>query len=243
MNRAPLVLSVVLAAASARADVANFDSFAEGENGQIITDGTITFTNLDRRIDGDPVPGFLAIEDASQDLAGLDGFTPNNVLSFGGYSPGPGGSYGRFGSLDIMPAAPATSASLHMFEFGGNSGLSITLEAIRNGTVVNTVSIPTFSQFGLHHYALALNGAEFDTLHLSVGPDPSAVIFGVIDTVEITGGGGGCPADWNSNGEVNSQDFFDFLNDFFETDADFNHDDVTNSQDFFDYLTAFFAGC
>ncbi|MBC7771163.1 MAG: hypothetical protein H7210_01580, partial [Pyrinomonadaceae bacterium] len=54
-----------------------------------------------------------------------------------------------------------------------------------------------------------------------------------------------CPADFNDDGEVNSQDFFDFLAAFFMSDpaADFNTDSVINSQDFFDFVAAFFAGC
>jgi uncharacterized membrane protein len=54
-----------------------------------------------------------------------------------------------------------------------------------------------------------------------------------------------CGVDWTYDGVLNSQDFFEYLADFFEggAAADFNDDGVTNSQDFFDFLSAFFAGC
>ena len=56
-----------------------------------------------------------------------------------------------------------------------------------------------------------------------------------------------CQSDFNSDGFVNSQDFFDFLTVFVTTPpgsgADFNADGFVNSQDFFDFLTALFNGC
>jgi hypothetical protein len=70
-----------------------------------------------------------------------------------------------------------------------------------------------------------------------VGPPP-VVDMGVYEQPR-------CRADWNLDAVLNSQDLFDFLNDFFSGDpaADFNQDGLLNSQDFFDFVTAFFAGC
>ncbi|MBC7773264.1 MAG: VCBS repeat-containing protein [Pyrinomonadaceae bacterium] len=52
-----------------------------------------------------------------------------------------------------------------------------------------------------------------------------------------------CPADFNNDNTVTSQDFFDFIAAFFSNNADFNNDGVTTSQDFFDFLAAFFQTC
>lgn len=54
-----------------------------------------------------------------------------------------------------------------------------------------------------------------------------------------------CACDFNMNGTLNSQDFFDFIAAFLSSlpAADFNNDAEVGSQDFFDFSTCFFAGC
>ncbi len=78
-------------------------------------------------------------------------------------------------------------------------------------------------------------GGEFTIVDGAV-----SAYFGRVDLQKPT-----CPTDFNTDGVINSQDFFDFLAAFFETSpaADFNHDDAVNSQDLFDFLAALFAGC
>ncbi len=54
-----------------------------------------------------------------------------------------------------------------------------------------------------------------------------------------------CPADYDHDGIINSNDFFDFLGDFFDSrgNADLNLDLQITSQDFFEFLAHFFSGC
>ena len=52
-----------------------------------------------------------------------------------------------------------------------------------------------------------------------------------------------CHADFNLDGNLNSQDFFDFIVAFFADNADYNDDGQTSSQDFFDFVSDFFKGC
>jgi hypothetical protein len=89
-------------------------------------------------------------------------------------------------------------------------------------------------------------------------PSPACIVTTQEDCTTLFGTYDGdgttcCPCDFNGANGVNSQDFFDFLNCFFDPgqclpghDADFNNDGFTNSQDFFDFLNCFFApppGC
>jgi len=52
-----------------------------------------------------------------------------------------------------------------------------------------------------------------------------------------------CPCDWDASGKVTSQDFFNFIGDFFAGTADYNNSGETTSQDFFDFLVCFLGGC
>lgn len=52
-----------------------------------------------------------------------------------------------------------------------------------------------------------------------------------------------CPCNWNADDRLDSQDFFDFLTDFFQNNSDFNQSGWTDSQDFFDFMNCFFDGC
>jgi hypothetical protein len=52
-----------------------------------------------------------------------------------------------------------------------------------------------------------------------------------------------CRCDWNSNGQIEVQDIFDFLSDWFALNGDFNADGVTAVQDIFDFLNCWFSNC
>jgi hypothetical protein len=95
--------------------------------------------------------------------------------------------------------------------------------------------------------AITSTGGQF-SLGGTIGQADAGVMSGGTFTLQggfWAGAGFTCACDWNHNGVLNSQDFFDYLNDFFgdSANADYNADGVTNSQDFFDFLVCFFGGC
>jgi len=81
-----------------------------------------------------------------------------------------------------------------------------------------------------------MGSASIELFKPGAGGDPNSV---AVIGVPVPG----CAADWDHNGVVNSQDFFQFIADFFNGNADFNHSGTTTSQDFFDFLSAFFTPC
>lgn len=52
-----------------------------------------------------------------------------------------------------------------------------------------------------------------------------------------------CACDWNAADGLNSQDYYDFLHDFFAGSADFNGSGETNADDFFTFLQCYVAAC
>ncbi len=55
-----------------------------------------------------------------------------------------------------------------------------------------------------------------------------------------------CPCDWNDDGSLNDQDFFDWVNDYFtqtgpQGQFDFNEDGFSNDQDWFDFTNCYFS--
>ncbi len=182
-----------MAASTARSQpnlVANFDDLTEGGYGSVISDGGITFSNLDERISNGH--SSFAIEMTTSNLLG---FSLPNYLTFEGYSPGPGYSLNRFGSMTIGFSGLASAASLDVIGnslFGATTsgGLenTLTLEAFRSGILVATSQSvgfdnPDQSVIGFH---LSVSGV-FDSLQLvSAGPVDAGENFIGIDNVEIT---------------------------------------------------------
>lgn len=244
MPARPMFAAALALTLPASADVATFDARTEGFPGNTLTEAGITFSNMSRRIDGDPVPGIFAIEQADGFLADQPGFTPNNCLGFGGYAPGDQPAFSRLGEFTMTVAEPATSASIHVWDFSSNDpGTVIILDAYSGSTLVNTVSVPVLAPFGLHHYEVALDGPAFDRLHLHIGPTDQDVIFALVDTVTIESAS--CAADCTGDGGLSVADFACFRNLYLAGDmaADCDESGSLEVSDFTCFRASYLAGC
>jgi hypothetical protein len=143
---------------------------------------------------------------------------------------------------DSISVAPGGVAQFNVIVSGNGS---TTFRWRRNGVNLSDGAGPGGS---------TISGATTATLTISGANDLNEGTYSVVisrDCGSATSQGATltvappCRPDFDGSGELNSQDFFDFLAAFFAGSgaADFNTDRQVNSQDFFDFLAAFFAGC
>jgi hypothetical protein len=175
---------------SASGSIATFDSFEEGYSAYTITDGGITFYDFDWHMpegDPEPSPPFYIDNVAGSRIENSPFVSRPNVLTAWGWSP-TGVFYCRMGELKMTTNAVETFGSLELFSTlqPGETGNTVTLEAIRNGTVVATDAIVMTDPWD-QHYTLSISGIEFDTLRLvGTGPWQNGIFPGVLDNVVMT---------------------------------------------------------
>jgi hypothetical protein len=161
-----------------RAEVllANFDDLTVGSAGNFLTDGGITFSNLDTR------GGFYKNLSIQLVSAGAD-FSPANCLGFG-Y---PNSSPGRFGSMDISFAGEATTVSLDVF---ASMSLptwenSLTLQGLNAGGVVASETV-LVSYWFPYDGPLSVSG-DFDSVRLvASGQYSQGTVMLELDNVSVT---------------------------------------------------------
>ncbi len=186
------VVSYVALASPTLAAIATFDSFSEGFSGTTITDGEITFFDLDERLSPEQLAYTFSIESTTASQLGSS-FSAPNYLTTEGFVAGPELSFGRFGSARITTGKVEQAASLELFSqqpFSASNNI-LTLEASLDGNLVasKSAALVDFGVVGtspLLHKTLAVSGVAFDELRLvASGPDDDGVAFIGIDNVRV----------------------------------------------------------
>lgn len=185
MIRLVFTSAAIALAGLSSAAIATFDTLVEGSSGASLTDGGITFSNLDRFF-GTGAGESFAIDDASADLSSFAGYSSPNVLAFGGYSPGTGVAFSRFGSMDFTTGSAASSASMEIFGFGQDAGTTLTLQGLNGTTVVNSASITLPTQFTIFHSTLTLGTGNYTSFHvISNSPTNQGASFVSMDNITV----------------------------------------------------------
>lgn len=176
-----LILALFLAlATTSRAVIANFDDLAEGGLIPVLSDNGVTFSDLDG---GSPGFNLFAVDASSGVFDGADGYSAPNILTFNSYAPGQEVSFGRMKSFDFGTGAPASSASFNVLSLSNDPDSTLTLQGLRNGVVVNSVTLALTEDFyGVQ--SLTLGDGLYDSFHVVVAA-PGDVVLVALDNVTV----------------------------------------------------------
>ncbi|MBC7772835.1 MAG: hypothetical protein H7210_10100 [Pyrinomonadaceae bacterium] len=177
--------------------------------------------------DADPPPEFARYKGAVRTARSQFGFAPHSI------------------EMTAEPIAVINDSVLgdvyHVTLWDATNGLSVIIDIV-DGDAVASSSDAIMTNFDLSLY----NGESDIARMILFGPTPAPAppgstfaLFATIDFVKATPVF--CRCDSNQDDVVNSQDFFNYLSDFFAGGGDYNGDGSTNTQDLFDFLNCFFS--
>ncbi|KAA0214634.1 MAG: hypothetical protein DYG94_08220 [Leptolyngbya sp. PLA3] len=204
MTRTLAFLAVAFAGSAAQAGgFTNFDSLAEGFVGPMLTDGGITFFDLNNNSGVNPDgsnfgPGDYGtdfiIENATFAVNDFPGFLSGpNALSFGtAFMPGDNLSINILSTFSMTTGQVENAADMDLvyYENGPWGGIQLHLRALLNGSVVGEDLI-TISDLGGRDNPtgahMSISGVDFDTLVFTAEfADGTATAFaGIFDNVSI----------------------------------------------------------
>lgn len=196
-------LTAALIASSSLASVADFESAQEGYVGETFTDGGITFSSLNDVAGINPDgSNFVAgeygrqfiVENATLAINDFPGvLSGTNALSFGGsFIAGDNLSINILSSFHMSTGQVESFASMDLlfFENGPWSGITLSLDATLDGTLVASDSYMLSDLGGRDNLvgrSLSIDGVAFDSLQVSARySDGTYTAFaGLVDNVVI----------------------------------------------------------
>lgn len=182
MKRIACVVCAAALGSAASGAIATFDSLTEGVLGYSFRTEGIRFYNPDNYT---PEGSRFICERADGTLSGPY-FSSPNTLTLTGWVPGPQSGYSRVGSFYASTGGLADYARVEVFYFFLTStGNTISMEALRHGSVVATDSFVVTTPFQAHR-TLEIDGEDFDEIRIvGSGPNDDGAMFAVFDNFEI----------------------------------------------------------
>ena len=178
------VLVIAWGSASAQTIAVTFDGLQEGVMTETYVENGVTFFDFDPRYA--IIAPYFSAEEATDVLSEFPDFTSPMVLGFNGFSPGGNVSFCRCGSVKIAPPEVFEEVSMHLYVISNAwvEGNKVTLQAWRNGAIVDTDHFLNPVEWGPHHFELAISGTPFDELRVvGTGPLQKGCFLAVLDTV------------------------------------------------------------